>query len=293
MKKIIEQLRQLGKHLKDKVSDKDFWKYFFVALGTISSIVTLISFVFQLVHPHWIIVMIYILLVLGLSLAFGLWQTYRKTSLSITVSNNLTVNVQPGDLFSFAKNDNYVVIPVNEYFDTLVDESVINSGSIHGQFIQKYYPEDHSQLHEDIEGYFRDHSIIGEDAVRPHSKGYTKKYPLGTCAIIEKNNTRFVLLAFTHFDDQDHAFVELSELGLCVSKMLRYLSNQVGTFPVYMPLMGMGLSRLNQPAQLILKYTLDTIVGIGGLAQLGGVNIIVYPSIAKTINLNDISYPKA
>lgn len=290
----VNQLRskRFVKQVEEKVSEKDFWKYFFVALGTISSVVTLVSFVFQLVQPHWAVVLIYILLVLGLSVAFGLWQTYRKTSLSIAVSNNLKVSVQPGDLFSFAKDSNYVVIPVNEFFDTVVDESIINSGSIHGQFINRYYQDDHSRLHEEIEDYFSEHSITGEEAERPQSKGYTKKYPLGTCAIIEKENVRFVLMAFTHFNNNDIAFVELSELGLCVSKMLRYLSNQVGTSPVYMPLMGMGLSRLNQPAQFILKYTLDTIVGIGGLAQLGGVNIIVYPPIAKTINLNEISYPK-
>ncbi len=54
--------------------------------------------------------------------------------------------------------------------------------------------------------------------------------------------------------------------------------------------MGMGLSRLNQTGQFILKYTLDTIVGVKELAIPGGLNIVVYPPTAKTLDLNAIKY---
>ena len=54
--------------------------------------------------------------------------------------------------------------------------------------------------------------------------------------------------------------------------------------------MGMGLSRLNQSGQFILKYTLDSIVGVKDLALLGGLSIILYPPVARTINLNEIKY---
>ena len=50
------------------------------------------------------------------------------------------------------------------------------------------------------------------------------------------------------------------------------------------------MSRLNQSGQFILKYTLDTIVGIKDLAIQGGINIVVYPPVAKTLNLNEIKY---
>lgn len=57
-----------------------------------------------------------------------------------------------------------------------------------------------------------------------------------------------------------------------------------------MPLMGMGLSRINQSGQFILKYTLDTIVGVKDLTIPGGLKIIVYPPTAKTLDLNAIKY---
>lgn len=272
------------------MGSRDFWKYFFLAIGTISSVVTLISFVFQVKDPCWVWVVLYVVVVVGLSIAFGIWQTWRKKSLSLKVSNNLTVNIKAGDLFDFALIENYVVIPFNEYFDTLVDDKIINRLSLHGQFIQKYYPNNHVQLHDEIVSYFNRNNIEGIEVTRPNSEGYTKKYPLGTIAIIQKNNVNFVLMALTHFDEDDHAFVELSEFGRSISIMLRKLRDVVGNNPVYMPLMGMGLAGLNQSAQFILKYTLDTIIGIKDLAILGGLNIIAYPPVAKTLNLNEVKY---
>ena len=269
---------------------REFWKFFFMAVGTISSIVTLVSFVFQLQKPSCRVVLLYTLLVIVLSVAFAIWQTWRKESISIKISNNLSVHVCSGDLFSYAQNENYVVIPVNEFFDTIVDDKIINKGSIHGQFIQKYYPDNHTQLFKEIEDYLTAQRIEGRAEPREHSEGNKKKYPLGTCAIINHDHTNFVLLALTHFNEEDHAYVELSEFGRSISQMCHFLSDKVGTTPVYMPLMGMGLARLNQSAQFILKYTLDTIVGIKGLAMLGGINIVIYPPVAKTVHLNDIKY---
>ena len=269
---------------------REFWKFFFVAVGTISSIVTLVSFVFQLHNPSCLVVILYILGVIVLSIAFALWQTWRKKAIKLKISNNLTINVNAGDLFSFAQDDNYVVIPVNEYFDTIVDEKVISEGSLHGQFILKYYADNPTMLHDEIEEYLATQQIEGKIEPRDQSKGYKKKYPLGTCVIVKHDHTNFVLLALTHFDDEDHAYVELSEFGRSISQLCHFLSDKVGTTPVYMPLMGMGLSRLNQSAQFILKYTLDTIVGIKDLAMLGGIHIVIYPPVAKTIILNEIKY---
>ena len=269
---------------------REFWKYFFAAVGTISSIVTLISFVFQLQDPGWLVIVLYILGVIGLSIAFAVWQTWRKKSLDLKISNTLRVKVAEGDLFGYAKDENYVVIPVNEYFDTIVDNRIINKGTIHGQFIQKYYKDNHTLLHEETEAYFAAHKIEGKEVARDGSQGYKKKYPLGTCAIIKKENTNFVLLALTHFDEEDHAYVELSEFGRSISAMCKTLADTVEDKPIYMPLMGMGMSRLNQSGQFILKYTLDTIVGIKDFAIQNGINIVVYPPVAKTLNLNEIKY---
>lgn len=269
---------------------REFWKYFLASVGTISSMVTLVSFVYQWKNPGCWLVIGYVIFVVAASSLFARFQTKRKTSLDLKISNTLRVKVGEGDLFSYAKDENYVVIPVNEYFDTIVDNKIINKGTVHGQFILKYYGENHTQLHTETESYFTSKGIEGTLVERKGSRGYNKKYPLGTCAIIKKSDTNFVLLALTHFSEEDHAYVELSEFGRSISKMCRTLADVVEDKPVYMPLMGMGMARLNQSGQFILKYTLDTMVGIKDLALLGGVNIVVFPPVAKTLNLNEIKY---
>lgn len=276
--------------MKCGIFTREFWKYFLASIGTISSVVTLVSFVFEWKNPDSIFVFIYMVVVLIVSGGFACWQTWRKTSLDVKISSTLEVKVNEGDVFDYVGNENYVVIPVNEYFDTIVNETIINKGTIHGQFIQKYYKDNHIKLHEEIEKYFADNEIKGQEVKREWSEGYNKKYPLGTCAIIKREDTNFVLLVITHFDENDHAYVELSEFGRSISKMCNTLADKVQDRPIYMPLMGMGVSRLNQSGQFILKYTLDTIVGIKNLALHGGINIIIYPPIAKTLNLNEIKY---
>lgn len=276
--------------MKCDIWSRDYWKYFLASVGTISSVVTLVSFVFEWKNPGFLWIVLYIAGVIIISAVFASWQTWRTTSLDLKISNTLNVNVFDGNIFDFTGNDNYVVIPVNEYFDTIVNETIINKGTIHGQFILKYYNDDHSKLHEETEAYFAENKIKGKEVARKGSEGYKKKYPLGTCAIIKKANTNFVLLALTHFDEEDHAFVELSEFGRSISSMCKTLADKVEDKPIYMPLMGMGMSRLNQTGQFILKYTLDTIVGIKDLAIQKGINIVVYPPVAKTLNLNEIKY---
>ena len=276
--------------MKCNIWTRDFWKCFFASVGTISSVVTLVSFVFEWKSPDYLCVILYIAVVFLLSLGFACWQTWRKTSLDLKISNTLKVKVKEGNIFDYVGNENYVVIPVNEYFDTIVNETIINKGTIHGQFITRYYGENHKKLHEEVETYFAANGLKGKCVNREGSQGYDKKYPLGACAIIKKENTNFVLLALTHFDKENHAYVELSEFGRSISTLCKTLADKVQDKPIYMPLMGMGLSRLNQSGQFILKYTLDTIVGIKDLAIQKGIYIVVYPPVAKTLNLNEIRY---
>lgn len=270
--------------------NKAFWGYFFSMVGTISSIVTLISFVFQWVDPCPCKIALYTIVIVFVSFGYASWQTSRPNSKTLTISNTLSVNIAPGDIFKKTGNGNYVVIPVNEYFDTLVNDTVVSASSLHGMFVERYYKDNHGKLHEEIENYFKTQGIEGKHVKRENSEGYKVQYPLGTCALIHKEDTTYVLMALTHFDDDDHAYVELSEFGRSISRLCHTMEKVVNTKPVYMPLMGMGLSRLNQPAQFILKYTLDTIAAIKGLAIPGGVNIVIYEPLMKTLNLNEIEY---
>ena len=283
-------IKRFVQQLKISLS-MDFWKTLISTLGAVSDVVTLISFVFQVQNPCTLVIVIYLVIVIGGSLIISWLLTRRRDSLKLKLSNTLTVNVNAGDIFDYASDTNYVVIPVNEYFDTVVNTKIVSPSSLHGQFINKYFGYNHIELHEQIEGYLTNNKVeYIEVSNRPNEGGYNKKYPLGTCVPVQVGQVTFILVALTHFDDEDHAYVELSEFGRCISSVCRFIEKNCGNSPAYMPLMGMGLSRLNQTGQFILKYTLDTIVGVKDLAIPGGLNIVVHPHTAKTLDLNAIKY---
>lgn len=50
--------------MKCDLLSREFWKYFLAAIGTISSVVTLVSFVFQLTKPGFWVITIYFILLL-------------------------------------------------------------------------------------------------------------------------------------------------------------------------------------------------------------------------------------
>lgn len=287
---MITIIKRLGKQLKNRMN-MDFWKTLISTIGTVSALVTLVSFVFQIQNPCGWIITLYIVLVVGGSIAISLILTRRKKMLKLDITNNLCVEVQPGDLFDYAVGTNYVVIPVNEYFDTVVNTKIVSPSTLHGQFINRHFQFNSPALHDEIESYLTKKDVEFEQVPkRPNEGGYLKKYPLGTCVPISVGQVTYVFVALTHFDEYDHAFVELSEFGRCISSVCKFIQQNAGNKPTYMPLMGMGLSRLNQTGQFILKYTLDTIIGVKNLAIPGGLHIVVYPPTAKTLDLNAIKY---
>lgn len=56
----------------------------------------------------------------------------RHVELSV---NNSTIEISAGDVF---QSEGLKIIAFNEYFDTQVDENIISSRTLNGQFIKKY-----------------------------------------------------------------------------------------------------------------------------------------------------------
>lgn len=256
-------------------------------IGTLSSVVTLISFVTGNTNVTTCQMTLYFIGIILAGVVFSIWQTYRKTELTICVNGRCNIKIFEGDLFGFANSDNIVVIPVNEFFDTQVDEEIISSSTLHGQFIKRYFNNSIDILEEKLEISLQDVPYV--EFKRNRAKKI-KKYPLGTCVDIEVDGKIFVLVALTHFTKTNIAWTSLYEYSNVIRKLMAHLTEMSDLKPVYMPLMGTGLARIDQTSQFILKYMLDVIVSMSQLSISGGLNVVLYPPVAKTINLNEIKY---
>ena len=237
--------------------ERDFWKQFFSMIATLSSIATLITFITK--WPDGEIsscttIMGATFIILS-SVIYAIIMTNRKQRIVLPINPNLKVTVEHGDLF---RQHGIIVIPVNEYFDTLVDDVVIDHGTVHGQFIERLFPNDIDNLDFQIsQALQRD----GHQPIEHHqrSAGKEDRYNLGTCISINKGGNTYVLFAFTHFNDNQNAWLDPNDVSGIIVKLMTYLQTNAHNRPVYMPVFGIGLSRLGKTPQRMLLYTLECI----------------------------------
>jgi hypothetical protein len=263
---------------------KYFWAAFLNALAALASIVTLVLFVYKdgiNLECYRLVVIVIIVLICCL---YAYSQSRRITDLTINFRPKLSITIKKGDLF---KNKGVVVIPVNEYFDTQVDDVIIAHGSIHGQFIDRYFQnkEKREEFDRYIELQLKDNDINKKSIVREYGNK-RNPYELGTCVMVTEQNIAFVLVAFTHFNTNNHANIVPYEFQMVISKLFDFLEENANGREVFMPLMGTGQSGIKKLAQKILFHTLSCIDFACDVSIHKGVNIIIDDKTFRQINLN-------
>lgn len=161
-----------------------------------------------------------------------------------------SVFVHYGDIFNDKiigkKNERYnIVIAVNRCFDTIVDDDLISSRSLHGILFNRLYQEgiyDQDSLYKEIQNYFQTNSIKSTETISKKNKrkGNNERYPIGTIAEISIKATKrtYFLLGLTRFNKNLHAELTDVEFDEALVKLLRFCSSRSQGFPVIMPLIG-------------------------------------------------------
>lgn len=228
------------------------------ALAAISSAVTLIAFLFQgefnqhnFVDGEKFVILVGIVIV---CLIYACYMTNRKTRISLKFNDQFRLTIEKGNVFD---KKGIIVIPVNEYFDTHVGDGIISPGSVHGKFIKEVFADRVDELDRMIEEALAeaDQHPIGQTPNRVNAK--SKKYELGTCVEIHEDYNVYLLIALTHFDDNNHAFLNRLEYSNVIDKLIEHLKKLQTEQPVNMPLIGSGLARLHRSPQRILNFLVD------------------------------------
>ena len=178
----------------------------------------------------------YLLLLIALflvcaALVYAALRASCMKGISLKVGSN-AVSIVQGDLF---EKDGWKVIPFNERFDTAVDDITIAKSSLNGVFITNYV-SDLAALKEEINK--AENTTLS--TVR-ESDG-TIRYDLG---YIKRFEDEYLLLAFTHFDEQQRAHLSMSDYELCLMNMWRELSRTYAGKPINLPLLGSGITRFD------------------------------------------------
>lgn len=272
--------------MKVKFSDKRLLKSFATVISGISTVLSLVLIFVDVPDNIIIRSILAILFLLAIIVVYFLmWNSAnKKTKATITVNGN-TVDVEVGDIFE--QKDILKVIPFNEYFDTQVDEQIVSSKTLNGQYILHHLSEPPESLRDRIMNDKRLNGLITcMDAKRASSKA---KYPLGT---IFKNED-YLLLAFSKFDTDNRAYFDSKSLWECLINMWNEIDICHAGNIVSLPLLGTGIARqhnMHLSEQEILELIV-TSLKVSGIKTNWNMRfkIIIYPNNASQINFYKLS----
>lgn len=129
------------------------------------------------------------------------------------------VVIKTGDIF---EQEGWKVIPFNEHFDTTVDDKIIAHSTLNGVFLDEHC--DRKEVEDIIQEF--------------NTRNGGNTYPLGT--IIPYQD--YMFLAFTHFDENNKAYIDVTEYESCLLKMWISIRNIYAGKPVVLPLVGSGIT---------------------------------------------------
>lgn len=183
----------------------------------------------------------------------------------ISANANHKLYFQFGDLFDAQQVENSserrnIVIPVNRCFDTLVDNKLVSSTSLHGSVINRLissgvFTRESLDMHIENELKKVCYDTLTEDQ-KPDGK--RQRYPVGTVVSLPGgNNEHYFLWALSTFDEELTAETSMCDYAIAVQRLIEAIDKKSEGYPVLMPLAGGGLSRTGMQDQEIVEYIIN------------------------------------
>lgn len=195
----------------------------------------------------------------------------------------MEVNIKRGDLF---KETGVIVIGVNDFFDTIVDDTHISSRSLHGMMILKHWGGNVGDLDSQIQNGLASNVF---EYVKRDGIAKEKRYPLGTSVLVkDSHGKRFLLVALTRTNAVTHrTHAELRDLYDAVKGSLTVARETANGDPVSLPLMGGGNARIKAPEQALFNVMLSAILSecLENEKVSSQINIVLHPNSLKGLNL--------
>lgn len=182
-----------------------------------------------------------------ISLCYALKQVWKPSRVEIRVANSNTVlEVLFGDLF---QQDGLRAIAVNEFFDSDLGKPV-SEKSLHGIFLKKCFgghPEPFDkQVGEQLK------SVEGEQVKR--TEGKTKRFPIGSTALITADDDKYLAFAFARTDvATSKAYSDVTMMWVALNQLWQRARIESGGYALNVPLVGSGLSGIGLPTRDLIN----------------------------------------
>lgn len=224
------------------------------------------------------LLMLILLYVIAVLIVYQILKFYQHRTY-ITKIKGKTVTIKTGDIFN---ETGIKVIPCNEYYDTQVDNIIISSNTLNGKMIQEHI-QNLSDLNTTIKKAVNDDTKL----TCPKKNGDKWQFPLGR--IIRYKD--YGMLAFTHFNEQNEAHIQIGEYEQCLLRMWMELRRVYSGDHIVLPLIGAGITDIEGVHQkdntFLLKCILCTLKNSLFIPD-GGVTIVLTKDVMETVDMNKI-----
>jgi hypothetical protein len=221
-----------------------------------------------------------LLIYLLISLIIAFISVFPKKSVKFDLTNtNTKVVIKFGDLF---EAEGHKVIPVNEYFDSLIGKPV-SPNSLHGIFIQRILGGYNNIIDDEVHNQLLNKEI--EIIERPQGK--KNKFSLGTTIAIDHNQSTYFLFALCNSDNDCKATCTPSSMLIALEGLWEKIRIEGNGFDINLPLIGNGLSGVGLPPSQLLQLTLMSLLKFTKEKELSAtVKIVLLEDMFEKIDLS-------
>lgn len=262
------------------------FKNYLAAISVISVFVSFFTIVYQLPENNddlriavaigMIVLLIFIWLIM--------WVRANIQREANLIFNNSTLEVKVGDIFA---EQGLKVIPFNEFFDTQVDERIISSNTLNGQFVKNL------STPANIDKAVSDEPLLKNKVIEHNvnrTSGKTTRYELGSICQLQD----YLLLAFSKFDDANRAHLSMRDYTTCLLNFWNQVDIIYAGRSISIPLMGSGLTRLDNYNTISEQELLEIIIWSFRVSRVkftypSKVSIIIHESLVDKINFYKLS----
>lgn len=182
---------------------------------------------------------------------FLLWLKANLMSKVEIIIDTSKIIVKTGDLF---EERGLKVVSFNEYFDTIVDDSIISKKSINGLYITNHI-EDVTYLDEliKLDERLKD-NVLNQNLER--LRGKKDIHRLGS---IVKNGD-YLLTAFSKFDKDNRAYLFMNDYINFLLNFWNEIDIIYSGESVYIPLLGSGITRFKEYVNISDQELLELLI---------------------------------
>ncbi len=169
-------------------------------------------------------------------------------------THNTSIEIRFGDLFG---HDGHLLIPVNEFFDGHLGP-IVDSKTVHGQFIQKYCDLDKDAFEEMCDSQL---SQVKGSLAKQRTNPRMKFYPIGTTVCVPIGSAKAFLFALSKTDRKTaKASADVSQMLRALNGLWKAVRADSNGHAVFMPLVGAGQSGIGLESQHLLRLILVSLL---------------------------------